>query len=105
MEPDVPLAAARSLMVDPEADEFGIANVFLDGSPPSHSSTELHLETAVPRLPYSHWTSSSNRYSLTAASLYIETNEGTPVERLVVLGWMINTRQLLISLPTDEFTA
>jgi len=31
VEPDdVPLAAARSLMVDPEADEFGTADVFLD---------------------------------------------------------------------------
>jgi hypothetical protein len=31
VEPDdVPFAAARSLMVDPEADEFGTADVFLD---------------------------------------------------------------------------
>jgi hypothetical protein len=31
--------------------------------------------------------------------------EGTPAERLIVLGWMINTRRLLISLPTNKVTA
>jgi len=31
VEPDdIPLAAARSLMINPEADEFGTADVFLD---------------------------------------------------------------------------
>ena len=31
--------------------------------------------------------------------------EGTPAERLTVLGWMIDTRRLLISLPIDKCTA
>ena len=40
MEPDnIPLAAARSLMVGPEAGEFGTAGVFLD-----------HIFSAIPQL-------------------------------------------------------
>jgi len=75
VEPDnVPLAAARSLMDDPEADEFGTADVFLDDISSAIPQLDgIRLETAVPRLPYSHWTSSGDRYSLTAASLYLVT--------------------------------
>jgi hypothetical protein len=31
--------------------------------------------------------------------------KGTQAERLIVLGWIIDTRRLLISLPTNKFTA
>jgi hypothetical protein len=31
--------------------------------------------------------------------------EGTPSEWLIVLGWLLNTRRLLISLPLDKRTA
>ena len=56
VEPDdVPLAAALPLMVDPEADEFGTADVFLDDISSAIPQLDgIRLETAVPRLPYSH---------------------------------------------------
>ena len=75
VEPDnVPLAAALPLMVDPEADEFGTADVFLDDIFSAIPQLDGDSpETAVPRLPYSQWTSSGDRYSSTAASLYLVT--------------------------------
>jgi hypothetical protein len=50
---NVPLTAAHSLMVDPKADKFGIANVFWTTfSQLLHSLTVILPErTAVPRLP------------------------------------------------------
>jgi len=73
VEPDnVPLAAACSIMVNPEAltNSLPPTCFWTTFSPLSHSSMEIRPETAVPRLPYSHWTSSGNHYSRTAASLY-----------------------------------
>jgi hypothetical protein len=116
MEPDnVPLAAASSLMVNPEADEFGTADVFLDDifsaipqldgdSPGDRGAQAALLALDVlgrPLLPVGG--ESLPRDKVLAINKAIA--EGTPAERLIVLGWMIDTRRLLISLPTDKFTA
>jgi len=121
VEPDdVPLAAARSLMVDPEADEFGTADVFLDdifsaipqldGDSPGDRGAQAALLAldvlGQPLLP-DNGESLPRDEVLAIGNLAIgkAIAEGTPAERLIVLGWMIDTRRLLISLPTDKFTA
>jgi hypothetical protein len=112
---NVPLAAARSLMVDPENDEFGTADVFL-----------YEIFSAIPQLdgasPGDHGVQAALlALDVLGQSLLLDGGEslprdvvlaidkaiakGTPAERLIVLGWMIDTRRLLISLPTDKFTA
>jgi len=83
-------------MVDPKADKFGFADDFLDNSQPSHSLMAICPETAVPRLPNSHWTSLGDRYSRTGTGTYLETKsspsarqpsaKGTPAESFIVLG-------------------
>ena len=102
VEPDdVPLAAARSLMVDPEADEFGTADVFLDDifsaipqldgdSPGDRGAQAALLALDVlgrPLLPDGG--ESLPRDEVLAIDKAIA--EGTPAERLIVLGWMIDT--------------
>jgi hypothetical protein len=102
-------------MVDPEADEFGTADVFLDDifsaipqldgdSPGDRGAQAALLALDVlgrPLLPDGG--ESLPRDKVLAIDKAIA--EDTPAKRLIVLGWMIDTRRLLISLPTDKFTA
>ena len=107
---NVPLAAAYSLMVDPEADKFGITDVFLD-----------NIFSAVPQLDGDSPGDRSAQAALLALDVLgqpllpdggeslLET-KSSPLtrqlaERLVVLGWMIDTQRLLISLPANIFSA
>jgi len=116
VEPDdVPLAAACSLMIDPEADKFGTADVFLDdifsaipqldGDSPRDRGAQAALLAldVVGRPLLLDGGESLPRDEVLAINKAIA--EGTPATRLIVLGWMIDTRRLLISLPTDKFTA
>ena len=59
----------RGPLLDPEADEFGTADVFLDDI----FSAIPQLDGDSPGDRGAHWTSSGDRYSLTAASLYLVT--------------------------------
>jgi len=111
VEPDdVPLAADRSLMVYPEADEFGTADVFLDDifsaipqldgdSPGDRGAQAALLALDVGRPLPQDGGESLPQDEVLAINKAI--TEGTPAERLIVLGWMINTRRLLISLSTE----
>jgi hypothetical protein len=116
VEPDdVPLAAARSLRVDPEADEFGTADVVLDDifsaipqldgdSPGDRGAQAALLALDVlgrPLLPDGGEFLPRDKVLAIVKAIA----EGTPAERLIVLSWMIDTRRLLISLPTNKFTA
>ena len=97
-------------MVDPEADEFGTADVFLDDifsaipQLDGDSTGDRGAQAALlaldvlgrPLLPDSG--ESLPRDEVLAIDKAIA--EGTPAERLIVLGWMIDTRRLLISPPT-----
>jgi len=102
-------------MVDPEVDEFGTADVFLedvfstvpqlDGDLPGDRGAQAALlaEDVLGRPLLPDGGESLPRDKVLAID---KANvEGTPTERLIVLGWMIDTRRLLISLPTDKFTA
>ena len=102
-------------MVGPEAGEFGTADVFLDDifsaipqldgdSPGDRGGQAALLALDVlgqPLLPDGG--ESLPRDEVLAIDKAIA--EGTPAERLIVLGWMIDTRRLLISFLTDKFTA
>jgi len=101
-------------MVDPEADEFGTADVFLDDifsaipqldgdSPGDRGAQAALLALDVLGRPLLPDGESLPRDEVLAIDKAIA--EGTPAERLIVLGWMINTQRLLISLSTDKFTA
>ena len=96
MEPDdVPLAAARSIMVDHEADEFGTADVFLDdnftaiplldGDSPGDRGAQatLHALDVVGRPLLPDGGESLPRDEVLAIDKAIA--EGTPAERLIVL--------------------
>jgi hypothetical protein len=102
-------------MIDPEADKFGIADVILDdifsavpqlevGSPGDRGAQAALLALDVlgqPLLPDGG--ESLPRDKVLAINKAVA--KGTPEERLIVLGWMIDTRHLVISLPYNKFIA
>jgi len=102
-------------MTDPEANEFGTADVFLDdifsvipqldGDSPGDRGAQAALLAldVLGRPLHPDGAKSLPRDKNLAIDKAIA--EGTPAERLIVLGWMIDTQRLLISLPTDKFTA
>jgi hypothetical protein len=102
-------------MVDPEAYKFGIADVFLD-----------NIFSAVPQLDVDSPADRGAQAALLALNVLGQPllpdggeplpqdevlaidkaiTNGTPAEKLIVLGWMIDARRLLISLPNDKFIA
>ena len=108
----IPFAPARQMIVNPGTDSHGLTDVFMD-----------NLVSVFPALSKKH----IDRCSL-AALLAIEVTsrpllddeplqweamlaiekamaEGTPSEAQIVLGWYINTRLLLLSLPHDKHSA
>ena len=101
-------------MVDPKADEFGIADVFLydifsavpqldADSPGDRGAQDALLALDVLGRPLLQDNGESlPRDEVLAIDKAIA--EGTPAERLFVFGWMIDTRRLLISLPDGKFT-
>jgi hypothetical protein len=107
-------------MVDPEANKFGTADVFLDdifsaipqldGDSPGDRGAQAALLAldvlGQPLLP-DNGESLPRDEVLAIGNLAIgkAIAKGTPAERFIVLGWMIDTRRLLISLPTNKFTA
>jgi len=101
---DVPLAAARSLMVDPEADEFSAVPQLNDDSPGDHGAQAALLALDVLGRPLLlDGGKSLPQDEVLAINKAIA--EGTLAERLIVLGWISDTWRLLISLPGDKFTA
>jgi hypothetical protein len=102
-------------MIDPDADEFGTADVFLDDifsaipqldghSPGDRGAQAALLALDVLGQPLLlNGGESLPRDEVLAINKAIA--EGTPAERLIVLGWIFDTRRLLISLPTEKFTA
>jgi hypothetical protein len=102
-------------MVDPKADKFGIADVFLDdicsavpqldGDLPGDRGAQAALLAldVLGRPLLLDGGESLPRNEVLAINKAIA--KGTLAETLIVLGRMIDTRRLLISLPTDKFTA
>jgi hypothetical protein len=113
LEPEqIPMAKAREMAVDPKIDKHGLIDVFIDdiitvfpAISPKHSkkcslaallaldvtSRPVHPHETVPRDP------------MLATNKALA--EGTPAESQIILGWKIDTRRLLISLPHDKHSA
>ncbi len=108
-----PLAQAKELRVDTEADEFGMTDVFLDdlisvfpalsadhikrGSRAALLALEVVSRPLVERgetLPRDHMLAVDKARA-----------EGTPAEVQIVLGWEIDTRRHTIALPATKHTA
>ena len=110
--PVVQFAEARELQVDVQAQAKGGADVFIDdlfavcpglpGTRPDHMAQAILLAIEVLcRTPSD--ADSMPRSDL--LSLAKAVAEGTPSERLIVLGWLLDTRRLLVSLPYDKYVA
>ena len=112
LDSTIDFAPAKPMIVDPDPDEFGGADVYLDdvfSAVPALS--EMHsrrgyeavlLAIAVIGRPLSE-----DEKVLRDELLAIEKAlaEGTPTELLIVLGWELDTRRLRINLPLDKFLA
>jgi hypothetical protein len=108
---NVPFAQARTLLVDPNLSDGGAADVFIDD-----------IFNVFPLLSELHWKRGQNAALLAIDCLGRPTRmddtiprdpliaikkvlaEGSPSEVLTVLGWQINTRRLLIQLPSEKAT-
>jgi hypothetical protein len=110
---DIPFAPARTMLVDPEADSHGRSDVFIDdifsaipAISPDHEARAAQavlLALAVigrPVLPDGETLTRDDLLALAKALA-----EGTPTEELIVTGWEIDSRRLLVVLPTDKHAA
>ena len=111
-KPEVPLAPSRQLIVDPNIDAHGLTDVFIDD-----------IISVFPALSQAHVNKCSQAalLALDAASRPVLPHEplprdhmlatdkalaeGTPAEAQIILGWKVDTRRLLMSLPDDKHTA
>jgi hypothetical protein len=108
----VPLAEAKALLVDVHADQYGCSEVFiddiftaqpvLDGVSADRGAQAALLAIEIFGCPQSSGDTLSRDDLL---SLEKAIAEGTPSEWLIILGWLLNTRRLLISLPPDKHFA
>ena len=106
---DIPFAQAKEMIADPEVDEFGSTEVFIDD-----------LFTAFPALSEDHIQCCAEAILLTMEiighplalkeplhrDVLLATTkamaEGTPSEILTILGWVIDSCHLLILLPETK---
>jgi len=106
---DIPFVPALPLMVDPCVDEHGGSEVFVDDmfsafldlsqdhTNRRHFSPLLAIET-LSRPP--HEQEPLSRDDMLALEKAV--SEGTPNEILIVLGWELNARRLLVILPLHK---
>ena len=111
-EADIPFAAAKPMMVDPGVGECGTTEVFLDdifsafpALSKSHvqrgsQATLLALEIIARPLLENETVSRDDMLAIAKALA-----EGTPSEELTILGWIVDTRRLLVKLPQNKFIA
>jgi hypothetical protein len=108
-EASTPFAQARAMLVDPQLSEGGAADVFIDD-----------IFNVFPLLSNNHWKRGRNAALLAIDSMGRPTRdddplprdplvaikkvlaEGSPSEILTVLGWQINTRRMIIQIPTEK---
>ena len=106
LENDIPLAPALPLLVDPCVDEYGGSEVFIDDIFSAFLDlSQDHIDRgqfspllAIETLSRpSHEHKPLPRDDLLALEKAVA--EGTPNEMLIVLGWELNARKLLVILP------
>lgn len=113
-DPPVPYALAKPMLVQPTLKERGSADCFIDDI--------FSLAPFLPKLGLTaHRLVHATMVAIDAIgrdpssadvlardfllSVSKTTAEGTPTERLTILGWLLDTRRLLILLPHDKFIA
>jgi hypothetical protein len=104
--PAMPLAVSIPTTVTARTDSFidDLIRVFLDT--PLNREREPHtvpLAIHVTSRPHMGEAEPVKRRGLLSAPKLIA--EGTPAEEQIVLGWLLDTRRLLIMLPADKFEA
>lgn len=105
-EPDhVPFATGRKMLVNPEADEHGGADVFLDDilscSAADNDNDALRLSKAILLAMDLVGRPNTDQEPIPRdplLSIEKAMAEGTPCENLIVLGWELDTRRLLVTL-------
>ena len=111
---NIPLAPGRPLLVDVPVDEQGKLDVFIDdvigvqpvlegGPPPDRTAQATLLVIEVAGRPTDPANDPLPRNDLLAIDKAAA--EITPAEVALVLGWLIDTRSLLMSLPDDKYLA
>jgi hypothetical protein len=106
---DAEFAEARELLIDHERSEFGTTEAYIDD-----------IFTVFPFVSDDHLHRGRNSALLAIDTMGRPTHkgdplprdpivaekkvkaEGTPTEKLIVLGWLIDTRRMLIQLPTEK---
>ena len=110
-EESIPFAQARKLLITPNTDKFGLIDVFLDdiisvfpaisGDHVDRCSLAALLAMEVTSRPNLKFESLPREEML---ALEKAIAEATPAERAIVLGWLLDTRNLLLRLPDDKHT-
>jgi hypothetical protein len=110
---DIPFAQAAPLLVQPPVPEAGTADGFIDDVFSANVVTDKNaqadrlaqavlLAMEILGRPNSKFEPLLRDMLL---SLEKANAKGTPNELLIVLGWLLDTRRLIISLPQDKFVA
>ena len=103
---DIPFAQAKEMIADPEVDEFGSTEVFVDDLFTAFPAlSEDHIKRCAEAIPLAveiigHPLAPEEPLHRDVLLATIKAMaEGTPSEILTILGWVIDTRRLLIILP------
>ena len=103
---DVPFAQAKEMIADPEVDEFGSTEVFVDDLFTTFPAlSEDHIKQCAEAIPLAveiighPLTLEELLHRNVLLAMTKAMAEGTPSEILTILGWVINTHCLLILLP------
>jgi hypothetical protein len=103
-------ATARPLLVNTEIDENGTTEVFIDdlmSAFPALSPNHITRCALAPLLALDVIARPNTDHEPLKRDAMLSIDkaqaEGTPTERLTILGWMIDTRKLEISLPDEKF--
>jgi len=110
---DVPMGAAREMSVSPHPVVEGRVDVFIDDlinvflDTPANRRRQPHVAPLAAHIVNRPHVGDNNEPVPRRPIINIPKllAEGTPAEIQIVLGWTLDTRRLLISLPDDKMTA
>jgi hypothetical protein len=107
----IPMAPCLDTLLLPEPRPWGSTDIFIDDAIPvflnrpeyvSRATAAVPLAIDILSRPFDEHDSPPRDHMLALSKLEAE---GAPNEIQIVLGWRLNTRSLIISLPTEKYTA
>ncbi|WP_317201517.1 hypothetical protein [Janthinobacterium sp.] len=108
----IPFGQARKLLVKPETDDLGLIDVFLDDIIsvfPALSDENVDRCTLAALLAMEVTSRPRLKFEILPRDDMLAIDkahaEATPAEVAIVLGWLVNTRKLIMSLPDDKHQA